>query len=159
VLALAVPLFGTVVWVLRHVGPVALAAAVAGACVFLGLAALTWHRYRRTQIQVSRQGMVERGFFGRVQHVPREAIAGVLRLDTYRGDTLETVPQLFVVDRQGRCLVRMRGTFWDDEAMGAVATMLEVGESVRNEPVTLAELRATDPRLLYWFEGRGLPQA
>lgn len=159
VLALAVPLFGTVVWVLRPLGPTALAAAVAGALLFLGLAALTWHRYRHTQIRVSRQGLIERGFFGRVQHVPREDVAGVLRLDTYRGDTLETVPQLFVVDRAGRCLVRMRGTFWDDAAMDAVAAMLEVGQAVRNEPVTLAELRASDPGLLYWFEGRGLQQA
>jgi hypothetical protein len=159
VLALAVPLFGTVVWVLGPLGPPAMAAAVAGLLVFAGLAALTWHRYRRTQIQVSRQGLVERGFFGRVQRVPREDVAGVLRLETYRGDTLETVPQLFVVDREGRCLVRMRGTFWDDAAMDAVAPMLEVNQSVRNEPVTLSELRASDPHLLYWFEGHGLPQA
>ena len=158
VLALAVPLFGTVVWVLRPVSPPAMAAAVAGLLVLAGLAALTWHRYRRTQIQVSRHGLVERGFFGRVQRVPREDVAGVLRLETYRGDTLETVPQLFVVDREGRCLVRMRGTFWDDAAMDAVAPMLEVGQSVRNEPVTLSELRTSDPHLLYWFEGHGLPQ-
>jgi hypothetical protein len=158
VLALALPLFGTVVWVLQPFGPAALTAAVAGALVFLGLAALTWHRYRRTQIQVSRRGLVERGFFGRVQRVPREAVAGVVRLDTYRGDTLDTVPQLFVVDRDGRCLVRMRGTFWDDAAMDAVAATLEVGQTLRNEPVTLAELRASDPGLLYWFEGRGLQQ-
>lgn len=159
VLALAVPLFGTVVWVVGPLGPPAMAAAVAGLLVFAGLASLAWHRYRRTQIQVSRQGLVERGFFGRVQRVPREDVAGVLRLETYRGDTLETVPQLFVVDREGRCLVRMRGTFWDDAAMDAVAPMLEVGQSVRNEPATLAELRASDPHLLYWFEGHGLPQA
>lgn len=159
VLALAVPLFGTVLWALRPLDPTAMAAAVAGLLVFAGLASLTWYRYRRTQIQVSGQGLVERGFFGRVQRVPREDVAGVLRLETYRGDTLETVPQLFVVDREGRCLVRMRGTFWDDAAMDSVATTLEVGQAVRNEPVTLSELRASDPHLLYWFEGRGLPQA
>lgn len=159
VLALAVPLFGTVAWVLRPFEPETRAVAAAALLVFLGLAALTWYRYRRTQIQVSREGLVERGFFGRVQRVPREDVAGVLRLETYRGDTLETVPQLFVVDRDGRCLVRMRGTFWDDRAMDAVASVLEVGEVERNEPVTLSELRASDPHLLYWFEGHGLPRA
>lgn len=159
VLALAVPLLVTVVWVLRPLGRPALIATAAGALVFLGLAALAWHRYRRTRIQVSRLGLVECGFFGRVVRVPREDVAGVLRLETYRGDTLETVRQLFVVDRDGRCLVRMRGTFWDDASMDAIATTLDVPQSVRNEPVTLAELRATDPRLLYWFEGRGLPHS
>lgn len=155
VLALAVPLFVTLVWVLRPLGPAALTATAAGALVFLGLAALTWHRYRRTRIQVSRRGLVECGFFGRIQRVPREQVAGVLRHETYRGDTLETVRQLFVVDPEGRCLVRMRGTFWDDAAMDAVAATLEVRETIRTEPVTLAELRHTDPGLLYWFEGRG----
>lgn len=159
VLALAVPLFVTVVWVLRPLGGPELAATAAGALMFLGLAALAWHRYRRTRIQVSRRGLVERGFFGRVVRVSREDVAGVLRLNTYRGDTLETVPQLFVVDRAGHCLVRMRGTFWDDASMDAVAATLEVPQSVRNEPVTLAELRDTDPGLLYWFEGRGLPRS
>ncbi|MEI5583372.1 MULTISPECIES: hypothetical protein [unclassified Agromyces] len=158
VLALALPLFVTVVWVLRPLGPTGLAATAAGAAVFLGLAGLAWHRYRRTRIQVSRQGLVERGFFGRMQRVPHDEVAGVLRIDTYRGDTLETVHQLFVVDPAGRCLVRMRGTFWDDAAMDAVAPTLGVEQTVRYEPVTLAELRASDPRLLYWFEGRGLPR-
>jgi hypothetical protein len=156
VLALAVPLFVTVVWVLRPLQSTALLATAGVAVVFLGLAALAWHRYRQTRIQVSRQGLVERGFFGRVQRVPQDEVAGVLRLDTYRGDTLETVHQLFVVDRSGHCLVRMRGTFWDDAAMDAVAPTLGVEQNVRNEPVTLGELRASDPRLLYWFEGRGL---
>lgn len=156
VLAMAVPLFVTVVWVLGPLGPAALAAAIAGVLVFAGFAALAWHRYRRTRIQVSRLGLVECGFFGRLQRVARDEVAGVLRLDTYRGDTLETVHQLFVVDRAGRCLVRMRGTFWDDDAMDAVAPALGVEQALRNEPVTLAELRASDPGLLYWFEGLGL---
>ena len=33
---------------------------------------------------------------------------------------------------------------------------LGVDEVVRPEPVTMSELRATDPKLLYWFEGHGL---
>ena len=37
-----------------------------------------------------------------------------------------------------------------------VAGILGAEETVRQEPVTLAELRETDPELLYWFERRSL---
>ena len=156
VLALALPLLITVGWVLRPLGTGALVGSLGAALALAGLAALAWDRYRRTEIEVGPAGIVECGFFGRVNRVPRSDVAGVLRLETYRGDTLETVRQLFVVDRDGRCRVRMRGTFWDDTALDAVATALGVEQAVRTEPVTLAELRSSDPALLYWFEGRGL---
>ena len=120
------------------------------------LALVAWVRYQRTEATVSPHGIVERGFLGRMHSVARRDIAGVLRVDTYRGDTLETARQLFVIDHDGRCVFRMRGTFWDDASMDLVADILGVDEVVRPEPVTLAELRSTDPGLLYWFEGRGL---
>ncbi|MGR2753388.1 hypothetical protein [Agromyces arachidis] len=156
VLALAVPLLATVAWVASSLGRAALVATAGATLVFLGLAALTWHRYLRTRIQAGPDGLVECGFFGRVRRVARSDVAGVLRIHTYRGDTLETVAQLFVVDAAGRCLVRMRGTFWDDAAMDAIAPALGVPEWHRTEPVTLAELRASDDGLLYWFEGRAI---
>jgi hypothetical protein len=156
VLALSLPLLVTLAWVLRPLGPVAVAGALAASVVLGALAFAAWVRYQRTEATVSPHGIVERGFFGRVHSVARRDIAGVLRLDTYRGDTLETAKQLFVVDHDGRCVFRMRGNFWDDESMDLVADILGVEEVVRTEPVTRAELRATDPKLLYWFEGHGL---
>ncbi|GGI43585.1 hypothetical protein GCM10010932_00330 [Agromyces flavus] len=156
VLALALPLLVTLGWVLRPLGPVAVAGAVLAATALGALSFAAWIRYQRTEAAVSPHGIVERGFFGRIHSVARRDIAGVLRLETYRGDTLETVKQLFVVDRDGRCVFRMRGTFWDDASMDLVSRILGVDEVVRAEPVTMSELRATDPKLLYWFEGRGL---
>lgn len=155
-LALALPLLITLVWVMRPLGPAAVAASVLIATTLGALALVAWVRYQRTEATVSPHGIVERGFLGRMHSVARRDIAGVLRVDTYRGDTLETARQLFVVDHDGRCVFRMRGTFWDDASMDLVAEILGVDEVVRPEPVTLAELRATDPKLLYWFEGHGL---
>lgn len=155
-LALALPLLITLVWVMRPLGPAAVAASVLIATTLGTLALVAWVRYQRTEATVSPHGIVERGFLGRMHSVARRDIAGVLRVDTYRGDTLETARQLFVVDHDGRCVFRMRGTFWDDASMDLVAEILGVDEVVRSEPVTLAELRATDPKLLYWFEGHGL---
>lgn len=156
VLALSLPLLVTLAWVLRPLGPAAVAGALAATIALGALAFAAWVRYQRTEATVSPHGIVERGFFGRMHSVARRDIAGVLRLDTYRGDTLETAKQLFVVDHDGRCVFRMRGTFWDDESMDLVPEILGIEAVVRTEPVTLSELRATDPKLLYWFEGHGL---
>jgi hypothetical protein len=155
-LALALPLLITLAWVMRPLGPAAVAASLLIATAVGSLALVAWVRYQRTEATVSPHGIVERGFLGRMHSVARRDIAGVLRVDTYRGDTLETARQLFVIDHDGRCVFRMRGTFWDDASMDLVADILGVDEVVRPEPVTLAELRSTDPGLLYWFEGRGL---
>jgi hypothetical protein len=148
--ALAVPLVVADLWALTPTGDVRVLTVFAG--VVLIVAALAWRRYRRTVVVVSELGIVERGFFGQVQVTAGREIAGVIRLQLYRGATLETTQQLFVVDTDGRCRFRMRGTFWEDESMDEVARLLGVDETVRPEPVTLAELRRSDPRLLYWFE-------
>ena len=60
------------------------------------------------------------------------------------------------MSRTGRGVFRMRGRFWNTATMDRVARILHVEETVRPEPVTLAELRKTDPQLLYWFERRSL---
>ncbi|WP_127792734.1 hypothetical protein [Agromyces sp. LHK192] len=109
-------------------------------------------RFRRTEITVSPYGIVERGFFGITHSVPVRDIDSVVRVDLYRGASDETVNQVFVVGHDGRCLVRMRGTFWHATDMDEVATVLDVPEHVRSEPVSKAELHATDSKLLYWFE-------
>ena len=154
--ALALPRRVTLAWVLRPLGTAAVAGALLATVALGGAAVAAWVRYQRTEAAISPHGIVERGFFGRIHSVARRDVAGVLRLETYRGETLETVKQLFVVDHDGRCVFRMRGTFWDDASMDLVADILGVDEVVRSEPVTVSELRATDPKLLYWFEGHGL---
>jgi len=148
--ALAFPLIAVDLWALQPRGDLGIVTAVVA--VLLGCAVIAWRRYRRTEVLMSELGIVERGFFGQVQSIAGRDIAGVIRLELYRGATLDTTRQLFVVDGRGRCLFRMRGTFWDTTTMDRVAGVLGVEEVVRPEPATLAELRASDPELLYWFE-------
>src|SRR5215207_4902977 len=148
--ALALPLIAADLWALQRAGDLGLLTAVVAAVVVCSVVA--WRRYRRTEVVMSELGIVERGFLGQVQSTAGRDIAGIIRLQLYRGATLDTTRQLFVVDRDGRCLFRMRGAFWDTATMDRVAGVLGVEEVVRTEPVTLAELRANDPKLLYWFE-------
>lgn len=154
VVALVLPLLAVELWLLDPEGgwPVVASTAVATAA----LIAAAWVSYQRTQAEVSGYGIVERGFFGGTYTVPARDIAGVLRIQLYRGNSLDTSQELFVVNREGRGVFRMRGRFWDTATMDRVAEILGIEETVRPEPVTLAELRRTDPKLLYWFERRSL---
>ncbi|GAA1055268.1 hypothetical protein GCM10017608_30930 [Agromyces luteolus] len=154
--ALLVPVILTVAWLVSPLGSAAVGLTAAVVVVLAALGVAAYLGYQRTEVAVSPHGIVERGFLGRIHSVARRDMAGVLRIETYRGDTLETVQQLFVVDDDGDCLFRMRGTFWDDRSLDVIAGILDLEETVRTEPVTLTELRESDPHLLYWFEGRGL---
>ncbi|GAA1751080.1 hypothetical protein [Agromyces humatus] len=154
VAALALPLLAAELWVLDPSGAWPIVAWTAAVIAAVSIAA--WIAYRRTRVSISRYGIVERGFFGATTTVAARDIDQVLRLPLYRANSLETSRELFVVCRGGRGRFRMRGKFWDQRSMDLVAATLGADESVRTEPVTLAELRASDPKLLYWFERRTL---
>ncbi|GLI26237.1 hypothetical protein ARHIZOSPH14_04790 [Agromyces rhizosphaerae] len=152
VIGIGLPVVGVLLWTTIPEGewvPVAVGAAVVGA-----LLATVWLLFRRVAIWVDSTGITERGFFGVLRHAQRCDVDHVVRLDLYAGPTPDTNPQLFVIDRDGRALVRMRGDFWDASAMDVVAPILEVPEHRHREPLTLQDLRASHPELLYWFEKR-----
>ena len=154
VMALVLPLLAAELWLLDPSGawPV-----VAWTGAFMAvLIVVAWVAYQRTQASVSTYGIVERGFFGGTYTIAARDIEGVLRVQLYRSNSLDTTQELFVVSRTGRGVFRMRGRFWNTATMDRVAAILGAEETVRSEPVTLSELRQTDPQLLYWFERRSL---
>lgn len=148
------PLIGIAAWSEQQFNPGTRSALWWTLLIMVALVVYVIVRYRRTEISVSPYGLVERGFFGGLNSVAARDVVSIVRLYTYRGASIETTPQLFLLGRDGRCLLRMRGTFWNEAAMDAVSAGLGVEEIVRPAPVTMSELRASDPHLLYWFEQR-----
>jgi hypothetical protein len=153
-IALVLPFLAAQLWLLDPRGSWPIVAVTGAITATLIVAA--WVAYQRTCASISVYGVVERGFFGGIYTVASRDIAEVLRVQLYRGNSLDTSQELFVVSRTGRGVFRMRGRFWDTATMDRVAGILGAKETVRPEPVTLAELRRTDPKLLYWFERRSL---
>lgn len=150
VIALAVPVTVVLMWL----APPAVTAPVGGAlivlfCFVLPLAVLT---FRRTHVSVSRFGLVERGILGVTRAIPAADVVEVVRLDLYRSTSLDTTAQLFAIGADGRCLLRLRGGFWDDDTLASVAEILGVPETVAAEPVTMTELQRERPEWLDWFE-------
>ncbi|MFM9877947.1 MAG: hypothetical protein ACKVOG_08910 [Rhodoglobus sp.] len=108
--------------------------------------------YFGAAIWVSPEGITERGFFGRKATFPRNQLGSVVIAETQTASLAETTPQLFVCDREGTQVVRMRGQFWSRENMELVRTTLDLPAIQVDEAVTTRELLRDYPGLFYWFE-------
>jgi hypothetical protein len=152
VFAFLVPVFAVLYFLTVPAGPwpVVLATNIV-ALALLGIAVVN---YVRLGIWVDARGISERGFFGRMRRVAVEDIGSLLLVHTYNRGGADTVPQLFVCDRHGTQLIRMRGQFWPIGNMTAVLDTLGVPVTELSESVTTRELLERYPGLLYWFERR-----
>jgi hypothetical protein len=110
--------------------------------------------YYRAYIEVDKQGITERGFFGVRRHVPIADIGSIFCAETYDASSRTTVPQLFIRSHQGTQLVRMRGQFWSRESMDHVVATLGIPHQFISEAMSTSELREHHSSLLYWFERR-----
>jgi hypothetical protein len=108
--------------------------------------------YRRIRIDITPARVSERRFFGRTGNFAVDDVDNVILLELYRGDALDTHPQLFLVDANGSVLLRMRGQFWSRSAMDTVVEHLDAPVMRVPEPLTIGELHRMRPELLSWFE-------
>lgn len=115
--------------------------------------------YFRIAIWVDRTSITEVGFFGRTKRVEAHDIGSVFVADVFEASGTRTLPQLFVRDKEGRQVIRMRGQFWSRASMDTVLATLEVPRLARDESVSTRELRDEYPGLLYWFERRPIVAA
>ena len=121
--------------------------------LFIGAVLLVLRAYLRVGIWVSPTTITEQGFFTRT-HLRKEELGEAIYVNTFHGGWIETVPQLFLCDHEGKQLLRMRGQFWPKESMLSVASTLEIPYTEIGRDVSTAELHAAYPGLLYGFERR-----
>jgi len=108
--------------------------------------------YFRVAIWVDRTSITEVGFFGRRKRVEVADIGSVFVADVFESSGTKTLPQLFVRDKEGRQVIRMRGQFWSRASMDRVVAVLDAPSEGREDKVSTRELRDEYPGLLYWFE-------
>ena len=108
--------------------------------------------YRRLGVWVTADTIAERGFFGITQRYHRDQLGPTIFVNMYHGGWVETAPQLFICDPDGRQLIRLRGQFWSRESMQTVMETLDAPLTEIEHPVSRGELHETYPGLLYWFE-------
>lgn len=150
--ACLVPLFVVLYWLhlppaaLAHLGIVMLLICLAWVFAYIG--------HKRAFIRVTPTAVTERGFFGGTSVFPLDRVGSIIILELYRSGSLDTHPQLFVIDAEGHPLVRMRGQFWSRDDMEQVVNALDVPVVRVPEPLSLRDLNRLRPELLYWFERR-----
>ena len=75
---------------------------------------------------VTETELIGRGIFSPMIRVPLDKIAAVHLVETYVGQAPESVTQLLVTDDEGKRLFRMRGNFYQDGDLKAIAAALPV---------------------------------
>jgi hypothetical protein len=103
---------------------------------------------------VTETELIGRGIFSPMVRVPLDKIASVHLVETYVGQAPESVTQLLVTDDEGKRLFRMRGNYYRDGDLKAIASALPVPAQVAAEPIELPEFFRTYPGSAYWFEHR-----
>jgi hypothetical protein len=147
--ALLIPVFTAVFWfaIPRGTWPRVLVALLVVSAVY----AIASFLFSRVSIRLAHDRVSERGFLT-TNRLASKRIESVLIVTVYRGQSLETVPQLFLLDTNGDALLRMGGQFWSVDSIEAMASAFDVPVRRIDEPMTRAELRRDHASLLHWFE-------
>jgi hypothetical protein len=152
-LALSVPVLLVLYWLTIPTGAwvwVALGQAIVFAAVVLGVI-----RYLRVRVSVTPTHLLERRFFFGTNRIPLDSIGRVVMLEMHRTMASQSRLQMFVLDKEGLPLLRMRGEYWSRNGINRIASHLTTAPVEHiDHPVTLDELQATRPEMLYWFERR-----
>jgi hypothetical protein len=147
-----VPVLVALLLLSRPAGQLAAVLGVTGLVVVACL--LAWLRFRAVFAGVTAEHLVKRPFDGRLARVDRADVQEVVVASTFRGQSTETVTQLLALSADGGCLVRLRGTFWSDDALESVAEALGVPVVHVPRPVPLGEFYRSWPTCRRWYEGR-----
>lgn len=150
-LALVVPL-GAALLVLAV--PTGNAAAVLlGVVAVVLLGATLAGLYLTSYVRISHAtGDVESRFLGRRTRVSGSTVHDLLVVHVYQGLTLDTQPRLFVMDVDGRLLLRLSGHVYDLWTMRSLAADLDLPLTEQAKVLTMAELRGARRGILPWYE-------
>ena len=148
--AIAVPVFAAMIWFGIPRGTLARVLVMIAVISALYLVAI--YLLSRVRIVIEPDGITENGFFLHNRRIAVKRIESILLVEVYRGQSLETATQVFVLDASGELLLRMRGQFWSPEAVDALTTAYGVAVRTADDPLTRGQLRSDHPELVYWFE-------
>jgi len=147
-----VPVLGVLYWlsIPRGTWPYVIVLQAVATAIFM----TAYWRYDGVFIQVTRESIQERGFFTGRTSVPLDRVHSVVLANVYQESSLETLPQLIVLDADGRRLLRMRGTYWLEPDIQAVIKAIDRPVTTIPAPLTAPAFFNLYPGGAYWFENR-----
>lgn len=124
----------------------------------LAVAAAVYLRFTTVYIGVTSTAIHERSFFGPPKVMFLSKVGDAALVYTYRSSSTETMPQLLVRCSDNRRVLRMRGIFWSETNMRAIADAITASARIplteREEPMTASVFFTEYPGSAYWFENR-----
>jgi hypothetical protein len=146
------PLFLVAYWFASSRGGIEVVLLAHVAVVAIGLL-LLW-RQLRVFSAVTDDELIGNGIFTPLVRVRLADIRRVVLVPTYLGAAPDPIMQLLVTGDDGRRLFRMRGNFWRDADVRALAEALPVPVEDVAEAVALDDFFRAYPGAAYWFEHR-----
>ena len=146
------PLFAVLYWFTIPRGGMHLVA-IANFVVLLAGALMLW-RQLSVFCAVTETELLGNGIFSRIVRVPLADIHEVRLVPTFLGPAPEPVLQLLVSGDNDKRLFRMRGNFWHEESLVALAEALPVRVERSTDPMELRDFFRRYPGSAYWFEDR-----
>lgn len=151
------PVFAVAYWFTASRGLVPLVAA-ANIIVLTGALLLAW-RQLQVFCAVTETELIGNGIFTPLVRVPLADIREVSLVPTYLGAAPEPVLQLLVTDCHGNRVFRMRGNYWHEHDLIALANALPVRPERVREPMTVRDFFRLYPGSAFWFERNGAVKA
>ena len=114
----------------------------------------TWVRYRLVYVGVIDGQLKYRGLLRPRWSVTGETVHSVTIVHTYRSNSTDTSAEFLARDADGKRVLRMRGLFWCERDMRAIADAVDREVDIRPDPLTSKQFLTTYPSSASWFEGR-----
>lgn len=146
------PIFAVVYWFASSRGGVGLALLAHAIVVTIGLL-LLW-RQLSVFCAVTDDELIGNGIFTPLVRVKLSDIRRVLLVPIYVGAAPDPITQLLVTGDDSRRVFRMRGNFWRDDDLRALAAALPVPVEEAPEALASRDFFRSYPDAAYWFEQR-----
>ncbi|MEO6943664.1 MAG: hypothetical protein ABI053_03020 [Lacisediminihabitans sp.] len=154
---LSLPLFGAV-YFFSTLGVTWLIAVLGIHLLTLAAAAILYWRFTAIFIGVTPTAIYERTLLRELQPMQLSDVGEAVLVSTYRSSSPDTMLQLLVRCTNNKRALRMRGMFWSQRDMRAIATVIAASTDIamdeRDEPITARDFFAQYPGCAYWYENR-----
>lgn len=146
------PIFGVMYWFAMSRGGVGYVVLANIAVLAVGLLVL-W-RQLSVYCAVTETELIGNGIFSPLVRVPLASIRSAVLVPTYLGAAPDPALQLLALGDGDKPLFRMRGNFWHERDLRALAAALPCAVEVAREPVSVQDFFLAYPGSAYWFENR-----
>lgn len=140
----------------RMQGGMLMAGVVIIAVVFVAVLVGIWLFFRNTRVAYEPGRVMRTDLLGRSRELTTASVHQVVLVERLRGATGLVAPVLFMLDADGRALLRLRVGLWSLDDLGAIGAAIPRDPDVLAAPITSAELRRRFPGAVSFWEAHAV---